>query len=90
MFFKSLDKKIKDLGFIKMEENKHGVTYQRYNRDYSYAQKVTILYKKSGNHILQSYDKDLTDSKGVGNTCVGLTYKELKLFTKKMKKLGLN
>lgn len=90
MFFKSLEKRIEDLGFIKMEENKHGVTYQRYNRDYGYKQEVTLLHKKSGNHIMQYYDKDLTDSKGVGNTCVGLTYKELKLFTKKMKKLGLN
>ena len=39
-------------------------------------------------HILQSYDPDLTDTKGIGSTCVGLTYQELKLFAKKMKQTG--
>lgn len=35
-----------------------------------------------------NYDPDLFDSKNIGNTCVGLTYKETKLFLKKMKKKG--
>ncbi len=39
--------------------------------------------------ILQSYDPELGDSKGIGNTCVGLTGYEMKLFVKKMKQLKM-
>lgn len=49
---------------------------------------VLLAHKKNGKHIIQSYDKNLTDSKGIGNTCVGLTYYETKLFMKKMKQKG--
>ena len=42
--------------------------------------------KKSGKHIIQSYDKDLIDNKKIGNTCAGLTYYEMKLFMKKNEK----
>lgn len=52
-------------------------------------QRVDIWHKASGRHILQSYDRDLMDEKKIGNTCVGLTGYEMKLFLKKMKKLGL-
>lgn len=34
-------------------------------------------------------DPDLGDSKGIGNTCVGLTGYEMKLFIKKMKQLKM-
>ena len=66
-------------------EIKYGVEYERYVEKHGYTHKVVILYKKSGKHILQSYDPDLFDEKKNGNTCVGLTWYELKLFTKKMK-----
>jgi hypothetical protein len=49
---------------------------------------LAILHKASGKHIVQSYDKELFDSKKIGNTCVGLTYYEMQLAQKKMKKLG--
>lgn len=29
------------------------------------------------------------DNKKIGNTCVGLTYYEMKLFMRKMRKIGL-
>ena len=48
-------------------------------------QTVCILHKKNGPSILQSYDKNLLDEKGIGNTCVGMTEVELRLFSKKMK-----
>ena len=85
--FKSVDEKLKEIGFVKIEENKHGVMYERENSKYNFTQSVDILHKDSGRHILQSYDKDLTDEKNIGNTCVGLTRYEMKLFIKKMKKL---
>ena len=88
MFFKSIDKKIEELGFKKVAVNKYAVSYERLNKKYGYTQCVDILHKASGGHVLQSYDKNLHDSIGIGNTSVGLTGYEMKLFYKKMKKMG--
>lgn len=87
--FKSVDKKLKEIGFVKIEEDKYGVKYERKNSKYNFTQSVDILHKASGRHILQSYDPDLMDEKKVGNTCVGLTGYEMKLFLKKMKQIDL-
>ena len=86
--FKSLDKKISELGFVKVKENKYGVEYERLNKIHKYTQCVHLLHKSNGKHIIQSYDKDLFDEKKIGNTCVGLTMYEMKLFYKKMKEIG--
>lgn len=83
IFFKSTDEKLEDLGFIKKEDNRHGVIYSRYNEEFKYTQIVSILFKKSGNHILQSYD--MTNSTTQFSPVVGLTFKEMKLFLRKMK-----
>ena len=82
-----LDRKIIELGFIKVKEDKYGISYVRYHA--RYCQVVDIMRKASGRHIIQSYDKDLMDEKKIGNVCVGLTYKEAKLFLKKMKREGM-
>ena len=87
--FKSVDEKLKEIGFVKIEENKYGVRYERKNSKYNFTQSVDILHKASGRHILQSYDNELMDQKKIGNTCVGLTGYEMKLFLKKMKQIGL-
>lgn len=84
-----IDKKFAELGFEKVSEDKYGVTYERTNVVYGYTQVLAILHKASGQHIIQSYDKDLMDSEKIGNTCVGLNYYETKLALKKMKKIGL-
>ena len=86
--FKSIDNKFEEIGFIKVRENDYGVTYERKDRNYNYTQVLAILHKASGRHIIQSYDKDLMDSKKIGNTCVGLSYYEMRLALKKMKQLG--
>jgi hypothetical protein len=88
MFFKSVDKKFEEIRFYKVKEDKYGAVYSRKDPEYGFIQVLSILHKASGNHIIQSYDKDLFDSKGIGNTCVGLTYYEMKLALKKMKQLG--
>lgn len=88
-FFKTVDEKLADIGFEKIEENKSGVEYRRKDNKYKYTQTVFIGRKISGRHILQSYDSNLMDEKGIGNTCVGLTGYEMKLFLKKMKQVGL-
>lgn len=87
--FKSVDEKLKEIGFVKIEEDKYGVRYERKNSKYNFTQSVDILHKSSGKHILQSYEPDLMDEKKVGNTCVGLTGYEMKLFLKKMKQIDL-
>ena len=72
-------------------KDKHGAQSERYNLKYQscFGRRVDIWHKASGRHILQSYDRDLMDEKKIGNTNVGLTGYEMKLFLKKMKKLGL-
>lgn len=86
--FKTIDDKFAEIGFVKMEENEYGVRYQRMDEWHDYVQCLDISHKYNRLHIVQSYDKDLMDSKLIGNTCVGLTYYEMKLVMKKMKKLG--
>lgn len=87
--FKTVDDKLAEIGFVKIEEDKYGVKYERKNNKYNFTQSVDILHKASGRHILQSYDNELIDQKKIGCTCVGLTGYEMKLFLKKMKQIGL-
>lgn len=85
--FKSTDEKLEALGFKKTEDNKYGVEYERYNTQFKYTHVVHLMHKASGNHIMQSYSREGTTSSG--SDVVGLTYKEMRLFTKKMKEAGL-
>jgi hypothetical protein len=87
--FKNVDDKLFEIGFKKVREEKYGVTYERHDDKYDYTQVVSILSKASGKHILQSYDKNLFDSRNIGNTGVGLTGYETKLLLIKMRKIGL-
>lgn len=88
--FKNVDERLADIGFKKIEENKHLCEYDKENREFGYVQKVIISYKESGQNTLQSYDvPNLFNNEGIGNTCVGLTGYEMNLFLKKMKKMGL-
>lgn len=87
--FKTIDEKIKDLGFAKEEENKHGVTYVRYNSLFDYTQVVELGRKSNPNKkwLLHSYQQGVNVD-GFNNN-VGLTAKEVKLFYKKgVKKWG--
>ena len=85
--FKTVDEKFEEIGFTKIKEDKYGATYERLNKKYNYTQVIALLHKRSGFHIVQSYDKDLFDTKIIGNTCVGLTMYETKLCIKKMKEM---
>lgn len=87
--FKNVDDRLKEIGFTKVSDDEYGACYERYSKKYKYTQCVDLSHKKSGKHIIQSYDKNLMDNKKIGNICVGLTYYEMKLFMKKMKKIGL-
>lgn len=75
------------IGFVKIEdESRFGVMYER-KESLKFKQVIDIHPIKSKGYILLSYDSELGDSKKIGNTCVGLTVQELKLFYKKIKQL---
>lgn len=86
--FKSVDDKLKDLGFEKNDEDKYGVSYSRVisiNENNKYTHNLDILHKASGNHIIQSYEEGLNND-GFNNM-VGLNYKTTKLAMKKYRQL---
>lgn len=87
MLFRNIDREFEKNGFTKIEEDKYGVEYERYNEKYKYTQVIYIGHKASRNHIIQSYDKNLMDEKKIGNTCVGITYPEIKLVLKKFQQM---
>ena len=45
-----------EVGFTKTSEDAYGVFYEKENKEYKYIQVIAILHKKSGRHIVQSYD----------------------------------
>lgn len=86
--FKNIDEQFEEIGFKKIKEDKYGVEYERESKKHGYTRALYLGHKKSGKHIVQSYDKNLMDEKKIGNTAVGLTMYEIKLCLKKMKKKG--
>lgn len=87
--FKTIDDRIADAGYVKAWENEFGARYERQEAQ-NYIHVVDIVHKRDGSHIIQSYDKERFDSDLVGNVCVGLTYKEARLFLKKMKQMRMD
>ena len=84
--FKSVDEKLKEIGFNKTRENEYGVEYERYISDYKYTQILSIECKANGRHLISSYDRDLHGKNFIlGNVGVGLSYYETKLILKKMR-----
>ena len=86
--FKSIDEKFAEIGFKKIKEDEFGARYERDVKEYRFTQTLDLLNKASGRHIVQSYDKALSDQKNIGNTCVGLSMYEMELCIKKMKQMG--
>ena len=87
--FKSIDEKLEELGFLKVKnENKYGACYMievPINTGDSYIQRLDILYKSNGHHLIQSYEEGVNSDKL--NNSVGLEYEEIKLAMKKYKEL---
>ncbi len=80
-----IDKEKKKLGFAKILENKFGVEYNKYIEEFDYNHVIIILHKKYGEHIIQSYQRQL-NSDGFNN-CVGMTFKEAKLVIRKYREM---
>lgn len=85
MFFKSIDDKLNDIGFIKIIETNSMVCYERENDDFKYIHCVDIYKEDSGNHIIGSFQKGINED-GFNNS-VALTYPETKLFMKKYRQM---
>lgn len=84
--FKSVDRKLEERGFRKVEDRDFAAVYEKED-DYGYVQVLDIRIRNNGRTYIQSYDKELFDTKGIGNTCVALSYEETKLALAKMKQL---
>lgn len=87
--FGSIDKKLEKIGFVKLhgedEESKYGVCYRRKFEEYSHCQRLDIYHKESGRHLIISYQEGV-NAHGLNNA-YGLTYKEMKLATKKYRQM---
>ena len=68
---KSTDKKLEEIGFKKVKEDKWAVVYERYNDTYNYMQVLTVIHRTDGNSIIQSYDKDTFDKRFKGHIVTG-------------------
>ena len=88
--FKNIDEQLMEIGFIKSEEegekeNEFGICYKRECKELGYTQRLDIIHKASGRHLIQSYQEGV-NSDGFNNV-VGLSYKEIKLAMKKYRQL---
>ena len=86
--FKSVDEKLADIGFEKIADDEYYVAYKREDPEECFTQRLDIICKAKGRHLVQSYDVDLYDADNIGNVCVGLTARETKLALKKMSQKG--
>lgn len=70
-----IDKKLKNRGFNKIEEDEYGVTYEKEITEFGYTQVLSLICKADGRHIIQSYDKRLIPDEELGavNSVCGLT-----------------
>ena len=78
-----IDKKFYKLGWVKREENKYIIAYEKYIKKYDYIHHIDIMHKRSGNHLIQSYCD--TETNNLFSYMVGLNFKEILLSILKMK-----
>lgn len=83
MFVINVDKALARIGFAKTQENDLTVRYEREIPE-GWTQCLDICHKKDGNHLIQSYQKNL--NKDGFNNAVGLTLKEAELACIKMRR----
>ena len=56
------DKMIERYGYRKVSQSKHGVYYEKFELS-GYTHVICIVYKVSGGHLIQSYDKNVRETK---------------------------
>ena len=83
--FKSIDRRLADIGLVKVKELSYRVSYQRVAES-GYVQRIELVYKATGRHIIQSYQMGC--NKDGFNNCVGISMYEARLLYKKMRSKG--
>lgn len=83
--FKTTDERFEELGFVMTEDLPSSAIYERYNARFDYTHVIAIMMKRSGNHIIQSYEKRCNTD--YFNNVVGMSEAEAKLAIKKLKEL---
>lgn len=83
--FKTVDEKLYDLGFKKIEEDPYSVIYARKNGVLSYTHYLDIFYRCNGIVSVQSYGRYIKS--GEYYNIVELTGEEVKLAYKKSKEI---
>lgn len=82
---KNVDYKLERIGFIKVHEDKHCASYERNEDRFKYIQRLDLLHKDGGRHLIQSYEKGCNSDKF--NNMIGLSMYESELALKKMKQM---
>ncbi len=54
---KLIDKKFEKLGYIKTNDSKYCVTYERYDEKYNYIREIDISHKENVDNQVTCYDK---------------------------------
>lgn len=80
----NIDKKFEQIGLTKVYEDEYIVQYEKTEKWGTRC--LDLLHKASGNHLIQCYQKGAGE-KGFARM-VGITAKEAKLATKKIRQLG--
>lgn len=92
MFTKRIINRLRKLGFVKTHHDSDILVFERHIdlplEEYSYVHVVTIKWDKGIQYwMLSSYNRELKDNIGFGNSNVPLTSKEVREFGKLMKKI---
>ena len=87
--FRIADKRLPEIGFIKVEESETMTIFRRVNKKLGYTQYLDLIRGGDGQHIALSYDRGLRNRRDhIGNNADGLTMYEMKLCIRKMRELG--
>lgn len=84
---KSIENKLKELGFNKVYESDLVVQFERWDDQFKYTNGVDLVHKQSGKHLIQSFEKGKNTLNDLDSIMVGIEFKHLKLFMKYFKKL---
>lgn len=79
-----IDRKFRDLGFVRLDDNKFGVSYRR--ETVHYIHRIDILKLKSGDYVIKSYQEDFTGG-GDYNNAIGMGLYETQLALKRLKRM---
>ncbi len=75
----------KRFGYKKVSENQYEVDYEKYDEDYKFTHRISLLSKASKKHIIQSYDIATDMMCGFEIAMMPLFYRKAKKLSKKYK-----